>query len=152
MKFIVLKDLSKLFDNIPDLIELHYQSELAEIKYSSAKGLFRDPIKLTVKEVKSKIKYEIKQNYVYFLCYDKNRIIGLIKYLPDYGCYGASFIQEVIVHSDYRGLRIGDKLMSRVIKFNKNKKIILRMNSNNIPALHLYEKYGFNQFCKLMVR
>ena len=55
-------------------------------------------------------------------------------------------ITNVAVHSDYRGQKIGDKLIKALVKICKDNNIIsmtLEVRVSNIVAQNLYKKYGF---------
>ncbi|MEG1285394.1 MAG: ribosomal protein S18-alanine N-acetyltransferase [Romboutsia sp.] len=55
-------------------------------------------------------------------------------------------ITNVAVHSDYRGQKIGDKLVEGLVKMSKENKIVsmtLEVRTSNIVAQNLYKKYGF---------
>lgn len=56
-------------------------------------------------------------------------------------------ITNIVVAKKYRRKNIGFLLLSNLIKLTENEKditsITLEVNSNNIPAQKLYEKFGF---------
>lgn len=55
---------------------------------------------------------------------------------------------NIVVKKDNRNLGIGSKLLEEIIKISKSlkaKSITLEVNENNLPAIKLYKKYGFNQ-------
>ena len=55
-------------------------------------------------------------------------------------------ITNVAVHSDYRGKKIGDKLVQALVELCRNNNIIsmtLEVRVSNIVAQNLYKKYGF---------
>lgn len=55
-------------------------------------------------------------------------------------------ITNVAVHTDYRGLKIGDKLVQALIKLCKESNIsamTLEVRVSNVVAQNLYKKYGF---------
>mgnify|MGYP005789585945 CR=1 FL=1 len=55
---------------------------------------------------------------------------------------------NIVVKKDKRGLKIGSKLLEEIFKIAKqvNAKVItLEVNKKNIPAIKLYQKYGFKQ-------
>lgn len=57
-------------------------------------------------------------------------------------------IMNIVVKKDKRKLKIGSKLLEEIFKIAKqvNAKVItLEVNKNNIPAIKLYQKYGFKQ-------
>ena len=50
------------------------------------------------------------------------------------------------VHSEYRGKKIGDKLVKEMVKLCKGNNIVamtLEVRSSNTVAQNLYRKYGF---------
>lgn len=60
--------------------------------------------------------------------------------------YGKGFtIRKVEVRGDYRGMKVGTKLMTYLLDHLKPKKlpIILYVKEDNIPAVALYKKLGF---------
>ena len=55
-------------------------------------------------------------------------------------------ITNVAVHSDYRGRKIGDKLVQALVNLCRENKIVsmtLEVRVSNIVAQNLYKKYGF---------
>ena len=55
-------------------------------------------------------------------------------------------ITNVAVHSDYRGKKIGDKLVKEMVKLCEESKLVamtLEVRSSNTVAQNLYRKYGF---------
>lgn len=59
---------------------------------------------------------------------------------------GTYELAKLAVTESFKGRHMGDKLMEAAIGFakeNNAEKIILFTNSNLIPAIHLYYKYGF---------
>lgn len=55
-------------------------------------------------------------------------------------------ITNVAVHKDYRGQKIGDKLIRELIELCKSSNIIamtLEVRVSNVIAQNLYKKYGF---------
>lgn len=55
---------------------------------------------------------------------------------------------NIVVKKDQRNLGIGSKLLEEIIKKAieiNSKTITLEVNENNLPAIKLYEKYGFKQ-------
>ena len=57
-------------------------------------------------------------------------------------------IMNIVVRKDMRNKKIGSLLMEKILDiFKKSDKeaITLEVNENNIPAIKLYEKYGFEK-------
>ena len=55
-------------------------------------------------------------------------------------------ITNVAVHENYRGKKIGDKLIKELVQVCKDNKIVsmtLEVRASNIVAQNLYRKYGF---------
>ena len=57
-------------------------------------------------------------------------------------------IMNIVVRKNKRKLGIGSLLLNEIIRFSKihsAASITLEVNEKNIPAIKLYEKYGFKQ-------
>ena len=58
----------------------------------------------------------------------------------------------ISVLKDYRGKRLGEKLLRKIIKLSKTKlkpkNIYLSVAAPNLPALSLYKKVGFKKFAR----
>jgi RimJ/RimL family protein N-acetyltransferase len=54
----------------------------------------------------------------------------------------------IAIRKEYRGMRIGDALMSKTLKESKNKFEIVRLTvfSSNLAAKRLYQKFGFKRY------
>ncbi len=55
---------------------------------------------------------------------------------------------NIVVRKDKRNLGIGSKLLEEILKLSnelKAKTITLEVNENNLPAIKLYQKYGFQK-------
>ena len=83
-------------------------------------------------------------NSKYFVAIANNEIIGLAgiwKAIDDI------HITNIIVRKDLRKNGIGSKLLEKLIEESQNEhasSLTLEVNQNNIPAISLYKKYGFN--------
>lgn len=57
-------------------------------------------------------------------------------------------IMNIVVRKDKRNEGIGSKLLDKIFKIAKQQKaqsITLEVNENNLPAIKLYQKLGFEQ-------
>lgn len=79
------------------------------------------------------------------LIYKDTEVTGLISYSI---LYESAELNYILVLPDYRNNCIASLLMkamlSDLIK-NKVKSVTLEVNENNIPAIQLYKKYGFQK-------
>ena len=80
-------------------------------------------------------------------CSDKDQIIG-IALMCNYNVISGKkgWIEDVVVHSDYRGQGIGRKLMSKLLEVGSEKQlseILLFTEDHRIPAINLYNDLGF---------
>ena len=72
-----------------------------------------------------------------------NKIVG---YVGVWFVVDEGHITNVAVHSDYRGKKIGDKLVKEMVKLCEESKLVamtLEVRSSNTVAQNLYRKYGF---------
>lgn len=103
----------------------------------------------TVEEEADHIKQlENSRDEVMFVAKDNGKIIGdaslsrLPRRMKHRGELGVAVVQE------YWNRSIGSQLMSKVINFAKENHfeiIELQVRSDNAPAIHLYEKFGFRK-------
>lgn len=81
-------------------------------------------------------------NSFYIIAKCENDIFGFagINYILD-----EAHIANIAVRKDKRNLKIGSKLLETLILKSKEKAslLTLEVNEKNIPAINLYEKYGF---------
>lgn len=106
--------------------------------YMVEKDCFVDPWS------KESIKKELKNNLArYLVAQLDNRIVG---YVGVWFVVDEGHITNVAVHSDYRGKKIGDKLVKEMVELCKGNNIVamtLEVRSSNTVAQNLYRKYGF---------
>lgn len=81
----------------------------------------------------------------YFVVKQENEIVGFagIMLIID-----EVNIMNIVVKKDKRNLGIGSSLLEEIIRYSKihnATSITLEVNEKNIPAIKLYEKYGFKQ-------
>ena len=60
-------------------------------------------------------------------------------------------IMNIVTKEDMRNLGIGSALFKALIDYSKNNginKLTLEVNENNLSAIHLYEKYGFEKIAE----
>ena len=95
------------------------------------------------------LKNELKNNNSYYIVAKiNNSIVGFagIKTVLD-----EADIMNIVTKKDSRNSGIGSALFSSIINYAKSnnvKKITLEVNENNVPAIKLYKKFGFEQIAK----
>lgn len=72
--------------------------------------------------------------------YIKDKLIGIIDFSLIYDRIELNYI---FVDNEYRNKGIGSKMMDYMISYGYS--ISLEVNCNNINAIKLYEKYGFEK-------
>ena len=106
--------------------------------YKVEEDCFADPWS---KEV---IRQELKNNLArYIVAEIDGKVVG---YVGVWFVLDEGHITNVAVHSDYRGKKIGDKLIKELVelcKENNMSAITLEVRVSNIVAQNLYKKYGF---------
>lgn len=85
--------------------------------------------------------YIITNNdYIHNICYVKdNEVIGFVIYQ---NLYDDIDIIDVFVKEEYRKQKIATKMLNEILN-EKYNKITLEVNTNNISAINLYKKLGF---------
>lgn len=81
----------------------------------------------------------------YFVAKQENEIVGFAGILL---IIDEVNIMNIVVKKGKRKLGIGSLLLEEIIKYSKiynATSITLEVNEKNIPAIKLYEKYGFKQ-------
>ena len=93
---------------------------------------------------KESIRKELKNDLARYLVAElDNKIVG---YVGVWFVVDEGHITNVAVHSDYRGKKIGDKLVKEMVKLCEESKLVamtLEVRSSNTVAQNLYRKYGF---------
>ncbi len=79
--------------------------------------------------------------YTNFLVYIDDRIVVGYLYYSD--IYDRIEINQINVIDKYRRQGVASELMKHLIK--KNKSISLEVKCDNVPAIKLYEKFGFKK-------
>lgn len=92
------------------------------------------------------IEYIVKEGGQIFFALLRDEVVGTVALLK---VGEDSFeLAKMAVTSKYRGLKIGDKLMSACLKYAKKvgkKQVFLLSNRKLIPAITLYKKFGFHE-------
>ena len=83
-----------------------------------------------------------------FVAVINNKVVGYayLRFFPDKPQKKFTASLGIVVSDKYQGMGIGKKLMEHLINFSKKiglKKIWLATYFDNIRALHIYKKYGF---------
>lgn len=91
---------------------------------------------------KNEVFNELKNNpFAKFLCYFlDDKLVGYLYYSI---IYDRVEINNIEVEKYYRNQKIATKLLSELIKENKD--ITLEVNKNNTVALKLYKNFGFEE-------
>lgn len=80
----------------------------------------------------------------YLVATKNNKVVG---YIGVWIILDEAHFTNVAVGSDFRGRKIGDKLVCEMINLCKNENVTsvtLEVRKSNIVAQNLYKKYGFN--------
>ncbi len=72
--------------------------------------------------------------------HDSHDIAGALVQFPTK--QGELFLHKIMVHPDCRGTGIGTRLMQAALA-HANVPVLLSVDPNNKPAVHLYEQLGF---------
>ena len=90
------------------------------------------------------LKQELEnKNTTYIVAKENNQILGFAGILV---CLDEATLNNIVVRKDHRGRGIGGELLETIIELCcdlKLKTITLEVNCSNIPAIKLYEKFGF---------
>lgn len=90
--------------------------------------------------------YILKDGGEIFFALIENKVVGTVALIKRPGdCYELS---KMAVTEDYKGLRIGQKLMYACINYAGDqgyKRLFLDSNTKLTPALNLYRKVGFKE-------
>ena len=79
----------------------------------------------------------------YYLAKDEDKIIG---YCGVWKVSGEGQITNIAVLPEYRKQRVASKMLEKIIEECKDTyQVILEVRESNIPAICLYEKYGFKK-------
>ncbi len=87
---------------------------------------------------------ELKNNLARYLVAELDSVI--VGYVGVWFVVDEGHITNVAVHSDYRGQKIGDRLVAEMVKLCKEHGLVsmtLEVRSSNAVAQNLYRKYGF---------
>lgn len=93
---------------------------------------------------KDSIKKELKNDLARYLVAETDgKIVG---YVGVWFVVDEGHITNVAVHSDYRGKKIGDRLVNEMVELCKENNLVamtLEVRTSNTVAQNLYRKYGF---------
>ena len=93
---------------------------------------------------KDSIRKELKNDLARYLVAElDNKIVG---YVGVWFVVDEGHITNVAVHSDYRGKKIGDRLVKEMVELCKENNLVamtLEVRTSNTVAQNLYRKYGF---------
>ena len=90
------------------------------------------------------LKQEIEnENTTYIIAKENNQILGFAGISV---CLDEATIHNIVVKKTCRGRGIGGELLEALIEFCSDsniKSLTLEVDTSNIPAIKLYEKFGF---------
>lgn len=93
---------------------------------------------------KDSIRKELKNDLARYLVAEiDDKIVG---YVGIWFVVDEGHITNVAVHSDYRGKKIGDRLVKEMVELCKENNLVamtLEVRTSNTVAQNLYRKYGF---------
>lgn len=93
---------------------------------------------------KDSFKKELSNNLAkYLVAKVDGKVVG---YVGIWFVVDEGHITNVAVHKDYRGQKIGDRLIDKLVQVCRENKIVsmtLEVRVSNIVAQNLYKKYGF---------
>ncbi|MFO7820038.1 MAG: GNAT family N-acetyltransferase [Halanaerobacter sp.] len=84
---------------------------------------------------------------VYIAVVDK-QAVGVIEYMRDFDEQDKAYLYGLAVAKDYRGKKIGNKLLEyslNRLKEDKINKVELTVEPDNQIAINLYQKFGFEK-------
>ena len=88
----------------------------------------------------------INENSYYLVALVDNKIVGFAGYML---ILDEADITNIVVRKDMRNKKIATKLLSELLKtiepMEKIETVTLEVNENNIPAITLYENFGFDK-------
>ena len=88
----------------------------------------------------------INENSYYLVALVDNKIVGFAGYML---ILDEADITNIVVRKDMRNKKIATKLLSELLKtlepMEKIEVVTLEVNENNIPAITLYENFGFDK-------
>ena len=95
-------------------------------------------------ELTSNIKEYLNNNTaIIYVCLIDKKVVGIIwGYEIEKNIIHISYF---VVDNDYRNKQIGTNLLKIMLDANKNKKIELLVNKNNIKAIMFYDKFDFSK-------
>lgn len=123
----------------------------ADVNTELAKQV-KDLFNLLNSEIKQKDLSELfnpKNDIVFAYCMDGERMAGMAlmcTYTVISGYKG--WVEDVVVHNDYRGKGLGRKLMNKLLEEGKKKglsEILLFSNEKRQAAINLYKSLDFEQ-------
>ncbi|MEK7725116.1 MAG: GNAT family N-acetyltransferase, partial [Acidobacteriota bacterium] len=122
-----------------------YATEFARLNYEWIQELFK--IETHDREMlDNPTEYIINAGGQIFFAQIDNEIVGTVALLKE---GDESFeLAKMAVSSNYRGLKIGEKLMSACLDYSKKvgkKRVFLLSNTKLVPAITLYKKFGFQE-------
>lgn len=82
-------------------------------------------------------------NSKYLVAKINDKIVGFAGFIP---VLDEADVSNIVVHKDFRNMKIGSLLLEHLLTLasSLNLKLInLEVRESNSPAIHLYEKFGF---------
>lgn len=89
----------------------------------------------------------IDKGGIIFFAIQNSKVVGTVA-LMAFDRNGTYELTKMAVSTQYRGQKIGQKLMQYCIEFSRNKgidKLVLYSNTRLKNAIYIYKKYGFKE-------
>ncbi|MDZ4994432.1 GNAT family N-acetyltransferase [Clostridium perfringens] len=107
----------------------------------------------TITQIENVCDFKINDNSLFWTIVYEDRIIGFFNFIKrEQSIDNTLELQRFYIDEEYRGLRLGAKVMSKIKEISKDMKysgLALKVYCNN-PAINFYDKNGFDTYYRYM--
>lgn len=136
-----MKIVKATFEDLPQILSLQKTAYLSEAELLDDYSI--QPLTQSLEELQDEYEKSVILKVI-----DENNIIGSVRAFEE---NGRVYVGKFIVHPDWQNKGVGSALLKTIETYFENKIFELFTSSKSEKNLHIYKKYGYKEFKRMLV-